>query len=205
MTTVGNNGVTEDVLLSVVREQAKIEGQIAELSEKKKGLRKKLKAQGVTLSDFDVMYDIMIKGGSDEYMERLRARRDLFRTVNLPVGHQFDFLEEIEQKSVEAAFAQGYQAFVRGDWEEDVPYEPGSPEGQEWIKGYREAQEKAAAGWKKLEAQSKPEESEDPEEDEEDNDASDDDEDYDGEEPLDPSTEGGEPGKGGVKPDFTYD
>lgn len=113
--------------------------------------RKQARADGIKLTEFDAMRKV---AGLPriEAIEKLTAARDYLIFMHSPLGAQmtmdFDAVDPLNEDDkaarvrIEAdAETDGYRAGLAGvKWEKDNPHEPLTPEGQAWIKGYRDGQ-----------------------------------------------------------------
>jgi ribosome modulation factor len=150
---IGNNsaGVTAEVFnrhLALI-ETAEAACEIA--NKKRSTLRKSARAAGIRLTEFDAMRKI---AGLPrlEQIEKLTSARDYLIYLRSPLGAQmkmeFDAIDPFNEDDAAAktriaadAEAEGYRAGLAGVlWEDNNPHSPDLPEGQCWIKGWREGQ-----------------------------------------------------------------
>jgi ribosome modulation factor len=76
--------------------------------------------------------------GKAEIQARQEAERQAMGFAGIPINTQLDLLED-RMPLVERAFRDGREAGLRGDTLAS-PYNEGSAEGQEWIRGWHEGQ-----------------------------------------------------------------
>ncbi len=144
-------GVTPEVFNRHLALIEAADAEIAIANKKRSTLRKAARADGIKLTEFDAMRKVA--GLSRlEQIEKLTAARDYLIYLRSPLGAQmkmdFDSVDPFNETDDAAreriaadAEADGYRAGLAGvKWEDDNPHQPLTPEGQAWIKGYREGQ-----------------------------------------------------------------
>lgn len=127
----------------------KIQAQRARVDAEKKvekTLRKDARNDGIVLADID--FGLICRKTDDETLIPAQQARlnEIMRWLGLPVGTQaeFDFAsDKLLDRARREGGASGWGALSR-----TPPYDAGTPEEQEWLKAYDEAQAQAATDLK---------------------------------------------------------
>lgn len=144
MTTEQTNSVDESMMSYLLRQQIEKDEACRKAREDRKNFRSRIKGYGIKLKNFDVVYSLF-KANDDEngdFVEDLREQRRLMRLANLPVGYQFTLFGDTEKpmQPKVGASNRGARSFIDGKEESDNPHPANSPEGQEWLDGFRDAE-----------------------------------------------------------------
>lgn len=141
-------------------EELEIEARIKAAQEQRKKLRQTMKAEGVTLANYDAFKRLM-RLDADEQTQFFGDIRAWAAYMRAPIGEQLSLslapVDDDNDESREAAILakarhEGFLAGAAGKWEDECPHEANSPAGQEWLGAYREAQEEAASSLGRAEA-----------------------------------------------------
>lgn len=150
------NGVDEATMMHFLREENALKAQIGALQSKRKNFRAGIKSFGIKLKNFDRAAELFnAQDGGEEALQDLREQRRLARLANVPFGFQFTFFDETEQQTDSpegGAYEQGKRAFLSLVKESECPFSPGLAQGQDWIKGYRDAETMCKRGKERAEA-----------------------------------------------------
>ncbi len=113
--------------------------------------RKSARADGIKLGEFDAMRKLAALPRLEQ-IDKLTASRDYLIYLRSPLGAQMkmDFAavdpfnedDDAARARIEAdAESDGYRTGLAGiKWEDDNPHKALTPEGQAWLKGWREGQ-----------------------------------------------------------------
>lgn len=148
------NGIDEPLMMHFIREQNSLEAQIAALQDKRKNFRSRIKSFGVKLKNFDaVRRQFNAQDDGAEHVEDLREQRSMARLVGLASGFQYTFFDEqgnVIAKQAEStkggAYEQGRAAYLALAKESENPFSPNLSQGQDWLKGYRDAETACKTG-----------------------------------------------------------
>lgn len=159
MTSISNSlpdvGVPEDVFIRHAKIIGDLEHERQQVQQKLKKARKEARADNIKLMNFDAMRRVADLTRDDQ-AEHMAHNIAYLRYLRVPVGTQLSLAldpaggpdetdAEVAARVGADAEANGWRAGLAGAWEDDNPHEANSVAGQRWIKGYREAQKKAAA------------------------------------------------------------
>jgi len=141
----GSNQLTGDQLRAFVRMMSEADQECKAANEKRKKLRKELKAAGVQLGDFDAMMRMM-DWQREEVAETFDRRLQYAQWLNLPIGTQGRLAYEEDttgtETSEDIAFSKGYQAGIIGGVKK-APEEH-LDNSQKWLEGYDAGQNSLA-------------------------------------------------------------
>ena len=150
MSDKNTNGLDEATMMHFVRESNSIDAQIAALQMKRKNFRSGIKSFGVKLRSFDRTLNVFnAADGGAEALEELREERKLARLIGLPIGHQLTFFDDTGAAPDEpegGAYDQGRRAYVSLVKESEIPFAENLQQGQDWLRGYREAEAACKVG-----------------------------------------------------------
>ena len=68
----------------------------------------------------------------------------------VPMNESYPLFDELDPTK---AFIDGARALMAGVSESECPHAENTPEGQEWLKGFREMEAKTGAGWLELDVE----------------------------------------------------
>jgi ribosome modulation factor len=112
--------------------------------------RKRLISYGFEAFEIDFGLKLR-KSGDGEALARRRREATIARFLNHPIGTQSDIFDEIDRTpSVDAAYEAGKVAGAEGK-SANSPHPLGTEQNESWMKGWHEAQQTLASGFKKLE------------------------------------------------------
>lgn len=144
------NGVDEATMMHFIREENSLKAQISALQGKRKNFRSGIKSFGVKLKNFDrVLEQFNAEDGGQEAIDDLREQRRLARLAQIPFGFQFNFFDEKDQSTDKpdgGAYEQGKRAYLALVKESENPFSPNLAQGQDWLKGFREAEAACKVG-----------------------------------------------------------
>ncbi len=144
-------GVTTEVFNKHLTLIETAEAERDTINKKMTTLRKAARTDGIILGIFDAERKL-VELPRSEQIHRWEFSLACKRFLRNPVGAQmklnFDSVDPFKEDDAAAlariaadAEADGYRAGLAGvKWEKDNPHTPDTPEGQGWIKGYREGQ-----------------------------------------------------------------
>lgn len=126
---------------AIQAQKERVEEQQAEY----KRLRKLAKADQIVLSDIDFMMKCAEVESAEIIPDRLRREMEIASWFALPVAYQADlFGGDSREPGEDRAEREGEAAGFAGKSDEP-PYEPNSPMGRKWSKGWRRAQDQMLA------------------------------------------------------------
>lgn len=144
MTEEGSNLINASMMRALVRRETKLLKQKADACAAVNAHHKKIKTYGINVKNFKAVFDqIACADEGDGYIQNLREQQRLAKLLELPIGHQFNMIDEFDaaQKVDEEigvkAYRMGARAHMDGVEESANPHPANTVEGQEWLKGYR--------------------------------------------------------------------
>ena len=132
-----SGNLTSETFLQSVQEMAAINAEMRSVNEKRKKVRKTIKARGIELGDLDAVVRM-----SDWDREEVRAsfdrRRRYAEWLGLPIAHQADMFKGLtqEQKSAAEWEATGRTAYLAAKGPQP-PEECPEPFKLNWLRGYK--------------------------------------------------------------------
>lgn len=153
------DNVSTETLFALMRKEAALDKKKKEAAAAVTAHRRTIKAlTGINIKNFLAVYNTHMDG-DDSFIEDLREQQRIAQKMGMPLGHQFNILDEIEaQRARKEAqkdgddksnssnyFQQGLRALLMGKEEGDCPHTSGTAM-QEWLQGYRYAEEHAGKG-----------------------------------------------------------
>lgn len=117
--------------------------------------RARLKSVGFTTDEVDYALKLRRSKSPEADVDEWRRRQRVAMFLQHPIGTQIDLFdgklqpdrEPIEEKAYQLGFAAGSE----GKFQHENPYDPGSAAGQAWLRGWHDAQEIIARGFKQKE------------------------------------------------------
>jgi ribosome modulation factor len=152
--TVSNGPSREDFLFMVGRE-IDHRNKVKEERAKHKRFRQFCSNQGVNLKAMDIA--IAEREREDgTTLDNLKDQKRYFEFLGLPLGHQFSFFDAPTSAAtapdiLKKAHDEGYELGLMGKAPDDQKYPPITPEGQEHMRGWNDAQSIHLAKFKTLE------------------------------------------------------
>lgn len=143
------NGMTESAMRALVHKELKFRRERDDLKEQHKASRNHVKTYGIDLKNFDAaIKELLSDDGGSRFVAKLAEQHRLMKLLDLPVAKKFAAgdqmalpLDEPKNKgkaqTVSAAFKRGANAHLSGYEETDNPHNINTPEGQDWLEGYR--------------------------------------------------------------------
>ena len=152
-----SNIVNPAMVFALVRTETRLERDKKAASAALSAHHRRIKGYGLKIANFLAAYrQFTADDEGDEYIEDMREQQRLMQCLRLPVGHQFDLLDAPRQDDPDApgrAYKAGMRAFLDvGPDEFACPHPQNSAEGQEWLKGLRDAETLCGEGDKDLAA-----------------------------------------------------
>lgn len=142
--TIGN-GPTRDDLLFFMGQFRSADAKIAEARAVRKRIRSRAKLLGIDLQQFDLaiaQFDLE----DDTTLDQLRTFKRYCELLDLPIGAQMQLFDMPESNApsqeglLKKAYQQGYDNGLLGKNPDEQAYPPMTPEGQEHLKGWNDAQ-----------------------------------------------------------------
>lgn len=145
--------VTSSTFLEAVREIAKVNAEARSINEKRKGIRKRWKAEGIELGLLDAALK-MAEWDRAEVRSHFDTGRRYAEWLGLPVGHQPDMFKNLGDDEIQKRewFALG-QVTSRLGKPQKAPEECPPEYIQDYLRGYADEDEKAWTDAEKQDAQ----------------------------------------------------
>lgn len=155
-----SNLVSRSMMFALMREEARLEGALKTARAALGGHRKRVKSYGLKVRNYLAIYQLFNSSdGGDEYLQDLREQKRMISLLDLPAGHQFSLLDDVDievraaqRQDDPKAYKAGVRAYIAGEAEKECPHAANTVEGQEWLEGYRMAERLCAEGKKDLDA-----------------------------------------------------
>lgn len=146
--------VTSATFLEAVREIAKINAEMKAINERRKGIRKKWKSEGLELGILDATIK-MAEWDRAEVRAHFDNARRYAEWLGLPIGVQADLFKGLGDDAVQKKewFALGAVASRLGRSPKDIPEECPPEYKQHWLAGFNGEDEKAWTEAERHEAQ----------------------------------------------------
>lgn len=157
------NEWTEDMILALLREKHVLEEKKKAAMDAVKKHHSRAKSLGILVRDYKQVYKLKFADDpaeeQDRYMRGLRQQRRLAQLAGVKVGHQFNLLDAVDiekQMDDEDAETRAYELGARAymdvkDENDDNPHSPSTALGQEWLRGFRDTEERVNRGRKSVE------------------------------------------------------
>lgn len=161
MSEENTNGVDSPLMFALVRKENLLQRAKKKAADDVRAHHGTIKANGIKMQNFTPVYkQMMAQDGGDAFIQDLREQRRMMQLLKLPIGHQFSILDEFdavdeakkEDPEITNHYRLGGQAYLGGDEEDDCPHLANTEEGQEWLRGFRWAEERTKKGNAILEA-----------------------------------------------------
>lgn len=142
--TIGN-GPTRDDLLFFMGQFRSADAKIAEAKAIRKRIRSHAKLLGIDLQQFDLaihQFDLE----DDTTLDQLKTFKRYCEMLELPIGSQMQLFDTPNSEApsqeglLKKAYQQGYDNGLLGKNPDEQAYPPMTPEGQEHLKGWNDAQ-----------------------------------------------------------------
>lgn len=156
--------ITEPVLRALAHEELKHRRRREDLKAAHKSARNHVKTLGIDLKDFDqVIKQLLADDGGDAFVSKLSKQHALMKLLDMPVAKRFAATNQMELPFAEAKeearntngvskhFRLGAIAHLEGKEESDLPFSANTPEGQDWLEGYRHNVALCTSGSKEME------------------------------------------------------
>lgn len=143
------NGLTEAALRALVHKELKFRRKRDDLKEEHKASRNHVKTYGIDLKNFDAaIKELVADDGGSRFVAKLAEQHRLMKLLDLPVAKNFAAGDQLalpldepknngKAQTVSAAFKRGANMHLGGFEETDNPHNINTPEGQDWLEGYR--------------------------------------------------------------------
>lgn len=155
----GSNLVNASMMRALMRQEAKLERAKKAATDSLNAHHKRIKTYGVKVKNFRAIYQQMTaRDDGDEFIQDLKEQRRIAQLMALPIGHQFNLVDEIaaadslDNEVGGKAYRNGARAHMDGAEETECPHDENSVEGQEWMRGYRWSVEMCGDGERELKA-----------------------------------------------------
>lgn len=154
-TTEHDNMVSAPILMALIRKEAKLEKAKKAAGAALNAHHKEVKTYGLKIRNFRSIYDQIGAGDNgDEFIQDLREQQRLAKLLKLPIGHQFDIIDDFDVADREKDddpeathyFKHGLRAFLAGEPEEDCPHDAGTEAFNDWTRGFRFAEASCKEG-----------------------------------------------------------
>ncbi len=152
-----SGGVPADDVVALSGELAGHKEKMKSAQGKLRETRKRMEETGIDLKAYDDAQKLA-KLDPAEAIARLNKTYFYLKAFRAPVGSQLNFIELVNDNSMtdeqrmQKWFDEGFLAGSTGKWDTDCPHAVNLPSGQQWLKGYREAQGILAAKFKEGQA-----------------------------------------------------
>ena len=143
--TSTGNGPTRDDLLFFMGQFRSADAKIAEARAVRKRIRSRAKLLGIDLQQFDLaiaQFDLE----DDTTLDQLKTFKRYCEMLELPIGSQMQLFDTPDSPApsqeglLKKAYQQGYDDGLLGKNPDEQAYPPMTPEGQEHLKGWNDAQ-----------------------------------------------------------------
>lgn len=143
------NGMTESAMRALVHKELKFRRERDDLKEQHKASRNHVKTYGIDLKNFDAaINELLAEDGGSRFVAKLAEQHRLMKLLDLPVAKNFAAGDQLalpleepklngKAQTFSAAFRRGANAHLGGFEESDNPHNVNTPEGQDWLEGYR--------------------------------------------------------------------
>ena len=140
-----SNGPDRDEFLFMVGQLESADSKVKEARDGRKKLRQHFSNRGVNLDAMDLaMAELDKEDGTT--LDNLRDLKRYFEFLNLPIGHQFSFLDHaspVVRPAIDVlaqAYNDGRERGIKGLNTDDQKWMPMTPEGQEHLRGWTDGQ-----------------------------------------------------------------
>lgn len=143
-TSIGN-GPSRDDLLFFMGQFRSADAKIAEARAVRKRIRSRAKLLGIDLQQFDLAI-AQFDREENTTLDQLRTFKRYCELLDLPIGAQMQLFDMPESNApsqeglLKKAYQQGYDNGLLGKNPDEQAYPPMTPEGQEHLKGWNDAQ-----------------------------------------------------------------
>lgn len=99
-------------------------------------------SRGMTKKSMRKLYELSLLD-ADKLQAEVKSEVWMMRAIGLPVGTQLTFFEEPfsnQDELLRKAYTKGRDAYAEKRAESDNPFHPGGGPGQEWLRGFRDAE-----------------------------------------------------------------
>ena len=158
--TIGN-GPTRDDLLFFMGQFRSADAKIAEAKAIRKRFRSRAKLLGIDLQQFDLaihQFDLE----DDTTLDQLKTFKRYCEMLELPIGSQMQLFDTPNSEApsqeglLKKAYQSGYDNGLLGKNPDEQAYPPMTPEGQEHLKGWNDAQNVLLSKLKTLDDEPEP-------------------------------------------------
>ena len=157
------NLIDGPVMMALMQKESKLRNAKKAAADALKAHHGTVKSFGIKIANFNMAFaQMMASDGGDAFIQDMREQQRLMRLLKLPVGHQFDILDEFDASEREKEetpdstmpFKKGVIACLADEDEKKCPHAANTEEGQEWLRGFRWAASETKSGAKVLSATS---------------------------------------------------